>query len=48
MAGSRFGELAAFRWGIMIDDVLAGIWALLCVSVLMLVINLMFPGALTL
>ena len=30
-------------WGIMIDDVLAGIWALLCVSVLMLVINLMFP-----
>lgn len=35
-------------WGIMIDDVLAGIWALLCMSVLMLVINLMFPGALTL
>ena len=35
-------------WGIMIDDVLAGIWALLCVSILMLVINLIFPGALTL
>ena len=35
-------------WGIMIDDVLAGIWALLCMSVLMLVINLMFPGSLTL
>lgn len=35
-------------WGIMIDDVLAGLWALLCVSLVMVVINLVFPGALTL
>ena len=35
-------------WGIMIDDVLAGIWALLCVSVVMAFIHLVFPGALTL
>ena len=35
-------------WGIMIDDVLAGIWALLCVSVVMAIINLVFPGVLTL
>ena len=35
-------------WGIMIDDVLAVIWALLCVSVVMAFIHLVFPGALTL
>ena len=35
-------------WGIMIDDVLAGIWALLCVSGVMAFIHLVFPGALTL
>ena len=35
-------------WGIMIDDVLAGVWALLCVSVVMVIVNIVFPGALTL
>ena len=35
-------------WGIMIDDVLAGVWALLCTSVVMVIINLVFPGTLTL
>lgn len=35
-------------WGIMIDDVLAGIWALLCLSIIMIIINLVFPGMLTL
>ncbi len=35
-------------WGIMIDDVLAGIWALLCTSVVMIIVNLAFPGTLTL
>ena len=35
-------------WGIMIDDVLAGIWALLCVSMVMVIVNLVFPGMLTL
>ncbi|WP_418766034.1 phosphatidylglycerophosphatase A [Mailhella sp.] len=35
-------------WGIMIDDVLAGVWALLCVSVVMVIANIVFPGSLTL
>ena len=35
-------------WGIMIDDVLAGIWALLCVSIVVIVVDMIFPGALTL
>lgn len=35
-------------WGIMIDDVLAGLWALLCVSVITALIHVLFPGAITL
>ena len=35
-------------WGIMIDDVLAGIWALLCVSVIAAILHVVFPGILTL
>ena len=32
----------------MIDDVLAGIWALLCVSVIAAILHVVFPGILTL
>ena len=35
-------------WGIMIDDVLAGLWALLCVSLVMLALNFFCPGLLSL
>lgn len=35
-------------WGIMIDDVLAGVWALLCVSIVMLTMRIVAPGLLTL
>lgn len=35
-------------WGIMIDDVLAGVWALICVSVVTAVVHVVLPGTLTL
>ena len=35
-------------WGIMIDDVLAGLWALLCVSLIMLALRSFYPCLLTL
>ena len=35
-------------WGIMIDDVFAGLWALLCVSAALALIHLLWPGTITL
>lgn len=35
-------------WGIMIDDVLAGLWALLCVSAVCAIIHALLPGTITL
>jgi len=35
-------------WGIMIDDVLAGLWALLCVGLITLALHHFYPGLLTL
>ena len=35
-------------WGIMIDDVFAGLWALLCVLVLRALLLCLWPGAITL
>lgn len=35
-------------WGIMIDDVLAGVWAFICVSAVLLMMRILAPGLLTL